>query len=120
MEQPDLFAAPAIVHDVARVGPQGQPLPPINGATPAARHASYTGAVHATQARGEKVAALLQLLTNHGPLTLNECADRTGWPLSSICSLKSAIEDQLEPDGFDIQDWGEGRVTKRTRWRVRR
>lgn len=92
---------------------------PFQGSTRSSKHASWTGSVHATKARGEKVVALRQLLRNHGPMTLNEAAVITGWPLSSICSLKAAITDELEPDGFDVQDWGDGRTTKRTRWKFR-
>lgn len=82
-------------------------------------HSSWIGAVRATQGRGEKVEALRQLFRNHGPMTLNEAAHLTGWPLSSICSLKSAIEDELEPCGYDLVSWGTGKATKRTQWRWR-
>lgn len=70
--------------------------------------------------RGQKIVALRQLIDHHGPFTLNECASITGWPLSSICSLKDAIKDELERDGYQIIDWGEGRTTQRTRWKIKR
>ena len=110
------FSVPTV--DVTRESPQGEPLPPINGRTIAARHASFTGAVHACHARGEKLVALRQLLTHHGPLTINEVAAITGWPLSSVCSLKSALPDVV-PDGFEVVEWRAGKATKRTRWIIR-
>jgi hypothetical protein len=81
--------------------------------------ASFSGAIQALQGRGEKVTALRQLIGNHGPLTLNDCAAITGWPLSSICSLKAAIDDELEADGHEIIQW-DGKTTRRTRWRMKR
>lgn len=97
---------------------EGPPVP-FSGRTRETRHASYTGAVHATLARGEKVAALLQLVRNHGPITMQEIAGVTGWPISSVCSLLDAVRDELETDGFERVEWSDGRTTKRTRWRVR-
>lgn len=93
---------------------------PFSGETKVAAHSSHTGAVHATKARGEKVEALRQLLRNHGPLTFNEIAAITGWPISSVCSLKSAIKHEVQEDGFDEQRWGDGTTTRRTRWRLKR
>lgn len=111
------FTVPAV--DPREVSATGK-LPPVSGTTPQARHSSYTGAVHALEARGEKVEALRQLLLHHGPLTLNDCADRLRWPLSSVCSLKAALGDQVVPDGSELVAWGEGKSTRRTRWKVNR
>jgi hypothetical protein len=108
------FAAP--LADVQQVGPTGAPH---QGSSQLPAHASYTGAVLANKGRGEKVEALRQLLTHHGPLTLNECAVITGWPLSSICSLKSALGDQVVAVDLETQTWDDGRTTRRTRWGIR-
>lgn len=111
------FAEP--VADVRRVSPVGQPLPPINGTTPRSRHASYTGAVHAAETRSANIVVLRQLWRE--PRTLNDIHVITGLPLSSVCSLKSAIENELEEVDHEVIDWGPGRkATKRTRWQLKR
>lgn len=94
-------------------------LPPINGSTPMARHASYTGAVHALESRTANILTLRQLWRE--PLTINEVSTISGLPVSSVCSLKAAIADELEAVDFHIVHWGDGhRDTKRTRWRIKR
>jgi len=104
--------------DVGQVGPTGEPLPPINGRSLQSRHASYTGAVHAAETRSANITALCQLWRE--PRTINEIQVITGLPLSSVCSLKSAIEDELEEVDYEVIDWGPHRKpTKRTRWRIR-
>jgi hypothetical protein len=110
------FALP--LADVARVSASGSPVP-FQGEGPLPTHASYTGAVLARRGRGEKVEALRQLLTHHGPLTLNECSVITGWPLSSICSLKAALGDLVIAVDLETQSWDDGRTTRRTRWAIR-
>jgi hypothetical protein len=44
----------------------------------------------------------------------------TGYPLSSVCSLKALIADELEEVDHEIMTWGNGKTTKRTRWRGKR
>jgi hypothetical protein len=95
------------------------PTPPFRGVTSTARHASYTGAVHAMRARGEKISAFFQLVKNHGPLTMQDAAAVLKYPLASVCSMKATLERLLEPDGHELVEWGDGRRTRRTRWRVR-
>jgi len=93
-------------------------LPPINGRTVKARHASYTGAVHALKSRSANLVALRQLWRE--PRTLNEISVLSGLPVSSVCSLKKALEDELEVVDFETIEWGSGRrATKRCRWRLR-
>jgi hypothetical protein len=100
---------------------------PISGNTPQSRHASWTGARHATRSMGAKMQALLQLLEHHGAKTDQEIAQITGWPLSSVCSSRNNLVRyaemyggfQIVPDGFDTMEWGPGDVTRRTRWVVR-
>lgn len=90
------------------------------GQTAISQQASLSGAVHALKSRGEKVEALRQLLTSHGPLTLNEIAAITKWPVSSVCSLKKCLGAVVEADSVETVDWGDGRTTTRTRWIIRR
>jgi hypothetical protein len=100
MEQPDLFSAP------------------INGKTPQSRHASWTGARHAEETRSANIVALRQLW--HEPRTMNEIAAITGLPITSVCSLKAAIEDELVFVDYEVIEWGTGRrSTKRSRWQIR-
>lgn len=117
MEQPGLnFARP--IADVSTTSPAGESLPPIAGATVQARHASYTGAVHAAEARSANIVALRQLWRE--PRTINEIATITRLPVSSVCSLKSAIAGELEFVDYELVEWGDGRrPTKRSRWRLR-
>src|SRR5262249_739988 len=92
--------------------------PPINGRTPQSRHSSWTGAVHAAEARSANMTALRQLWRE--PRTMNEVSAITGLPMSSVCSLKSAIEDELEVVDMIPIEWGPGRrATKRCRWRLK-
>ena len=92
-------------------------LPPINGTTLKARHASYTGAVSALKARSANLVALRQLWRE--PRTINEISAITGLPVSSVCSLKKALEAELEIVDFETVEWSHGRTTKRCRWRLR-
>lgn len=97
------------------------PMPaPYQGTSRESRAASYSGAVHAMKGRGEKVAALRQLLKNHGPLTFNAVSAITGWPIASVCSLKDALGDEVEAQGVELVDWGSGRTTRRMQWGIRR
>ena len=105
--------------DVRQVGPTGERLAPFRGRSVMSRHTSYTGALHATEARSANILTLRQLWTV--PRTMNEIAAISGLPLSSVCSLKSAIEDDLEEIDMEVIEWGDGRrPTKRTRWRIKR
>ena len=93
-------------------------LPPINGTTLKARHASYTGAVSALKSRSANLTALRQLWRE--PRTLNEISVLSGLPVSSVCSLKAALEAELEIVDWEVVEWGEGRrPTKRCRWRLK-
>ncbi len=99
MDQPDLFS------------------PPINGLTPKSRHASWTGAQHAAETRSANIVALRQLWRE--PRTMQSVAILSGLPLSSVCSLKAAIGDELEAVGFEPVEWHTGRPTKRTLWQLK-
>lgn len=105
--------------DLRAVGQRGETLAPFQGKTAQTAHASWTGAVHATEARSANLTMLRQLWRE--PRTMNEIAEISGLPLSSVCSLKSSIEDELEEVDFEIKHWGDGKPdTKRTRWRLKR
>ena len=102
--------------DPQTTSPTGEPLPPVNGTTRLSRHASYTGAVSASETRSANIVALRQLWRE--PRTINEIAAITGLPVSSVCSLKAALD--LEAVGLEPVEWGDGRcATKRTLWRLR-
>lgn len=97
---------------------RGEPLPPVQGSGPLSRHASWTGALKAQETRSANIVALRQLWRQ--PLTINEAAAILRLPVSSICSLKSAIESELEEVDHEIVTWGRGRkATKRTRWQLK-
>ena len=93
-------------------------LPPINGRTPLSRDSSYSGAVHAAETRSANIWTLRQLWRE--PLTINDVAALAHLPVSSVCSLKAAIHDELEEVDQELIMWGDGRRhTKRTRWRLK-
>jgi hypothetical protein len=95
-----------------------EPLPTYyQGRTDTSRRASRSGAVHALKGRGEKVATYLQLLRNHGPMTDQDVAAITRWPLASVNSIRASLGDQIVECG-DVPSPVRGWVT-RTRWGVR-
>jgi hypothetical protein len=110
------FSAPTA--DTRSVSPTGQSLPPINGTTTRSRHASYTGAISAQETRSANIVALRQLWRQ--PLTINAVAAITGLPVSSVCSLKAALGEELVAVDFELVEWGPHRkATKRTRWQLK-
>lgn len=106
--------------DPAAVSPTGEVRPPFRGSNTQTAHASWTGARAVVHTWAAKQSAYLQLLAAGGSLTDNEAAALLRWPLSSVCSTRNAVIERLETDGFDLQDWGEGKTTRRTRWRIKR
>lgn len=125
------FGLPPV--DPARVGPTGRPLdpPPIAGRSLQSRHASATGASAVVHTWAWRQSAYLQLMRQAGPLTDHEAAAVLKLPLSSINSVRGALEKRarthkLPPvfvaDGFDehrfVDPGGSPRVTRRTRWRL--
>lgn len=93
------------------------PSAPFQGSCATAIQASKSGAVYATKARSAKIQALLQLWKE--PRTMNEIQAITQWPLSSVCSLKDCIADQLVAVDQETVTWDDGRTTQRTRWSVK-
>jgi hypothetical protein len=106
------FDAPVV--DVRQVSPVGPSLPPFQRGS----HSSWTGAVAAQETRSANISALRQLWLE--PRTINDLAAITGLPVSSVCSLKAALKDELELVDYESVAWGPGRrSTKRARWRLR-
>lgn len=91
---------------------------PFSGTISASRHASWTGAQAAQVRRRGTTARYLALLRAEGPLSDHEAARRLKCGLSSLCSIRNGIRALLEPAGFDTAEFG-GRVTRRTKWRIR-
>lgn len=91
---------------------------PIHGVTAESRASSTTGAACAEETRSRNIVRMRVLWkTAH---TLNEMADLMGLPITSICSLKSALEAALTFDSYEHVDHGPQRkATKRKRWRLR-
>lgn len=112
----DLCDTPVV--DPREIGPTGASLPPIEGRTVQARHASYTGALYAHEKRHTQHAQLREAW--RVPRTLNEAADATGIPLASVCRRKAELESELVFVEFQTIDHGPGkRTTKRARWQLR-
>ncbi len=97
--------------------PFAEPLPPFQGRSPRARHASLSGAVCAARTRSANMQRLRDLWQE--PHTLNEVAALSGLPLTSVCSLKANLEDQLEVYDYAVIEWPHRMPTKRCRWRLR-
>lgn len=116
MEQPDLdFTGTG----AARVS---EPFPPHQGKTPLTRETSYSGAVHAAETRSVNIWKLRQLWRE--ALTINDVAALAHLPVSSVCSLKAAMQEELEEIDKEMIIWqrldGRKRTTFRARWRLKR
>lgn len=66
--------------------PYAQGLPFAAGS-----HESHQAAVKAAASRGAKTEAYLRLLARRGPLTDHEVRASTGWPLSSVNSIRNGV-----------------------------
>lgn len=93
---------------------------PFQGATPASRHASWTGAEAAAVTRMAKTARYIAVVKAAGSegITDHLAAERTGLPLQSINSIRNALKplvvDARNPERVERVDT---RVTLRTRWK---
>lgn len=58
----------------------------------AGSHESYQAAVRATETRETKTRAYLRLLAKRGPSTDHEVRAVTGWPLSSVNSIRNGAK----------------------------
>lgn len=101
---------------------------PYQGRTVESRATSASGAACALDGRKDKTARYLALLTAWGSLTDQRVAELTGWPLSSVNSirggiLKRAREKQLPapivPAGVqEVPRGNRGKKTTRTKWKL--
>lgn len=109
--QGELFAP------VAPVNPKRESVAPFRLGS----HSSWTGAQsQSLPIWSEKQSALLQMIDNGQPLTRNQLALFLHWPLSSVCSVLASVRDKLEVVDYETYDWGNGKKTKRERFRIRR
>lgn len=94
-----------------------QPDPAFyRGSTARTRATSASGAIRALEDRATKVATVRRLWAQ--PHTIQEIASISGFPISSICSLKKCLDGELvEVDAVE-KLWADGRITKRTRWQL--
>ena len=74
-------------------------LPVAHSAHAIATHHSYEAAVKAMKTRPAKSLRLLELVNKSGTngLTDHELAKATGWPLSSVCSIRNGVRVLLWP-----------------------
>lgn len=68
---------------------------PVKGATPAAKHASATGAAVAGVIRSERMARILAAFSRYQRLTIAGCSTVTGMKEASVCSCWNAMEHKL-------------------------
>lgn len=68
---------------------------PISGRTPAARHASASGAAVQGVIRSQRMAKILAAFSRYQSLTIAGCAVITGMKESSVCSCWNALEHRL-------------------------
>ena len=93
---------------------------PFQGATPASRHASWTGAESAAFTRKAKTARYIAVVKAAGAdgITDHLAAERTGLPLQSINSIRNGlgplVVDADNPERIERPDT---RATVRTRWK---
>lgn len=91
---------------------------PFSGISPIARHHSYEAAKDASETRVTKSLRYLELLKEAGEkgLSDHETAKATGWPLSSVTSIRSGVRCMVTTaDRVDISPYGK----KTTCWKRR-
>lgn len=106
---------------------------PFQGSTPASTHASWTGAQAVQATWTARQSGYLQLLNQAGALNDYDAAALRKCAVSSINSVRNAINRRerdagrsplIVPDGHDphtfVDESGAERHTQRTRWRIRR
>ena len=82
---------------------------PFSGVTPLSRHRSAQAAQHAVRTRATKTLAYLQMLAVAGQdgLSDHQAAQMTGYPLSSICSIRNGCGGLVEAGArVGISPWG--------------
>lgn len=91
--------------------------PPIQGLTPRTVASSASGSVKARESRALKVDRIRRLW--RVPRTMNEIQALSGYPLSSVCSLKACLEHELKEVDQVEHRWPDGTTTFRTRWQLK-
>lgn len=109
--------------DPARVSPAGEPIVYVAGRSPQARHASQQAAAQVKAGRATKTAAYLELLGDQGPMTDHAASLCLRVPLSSVCSIRNAINDRYRQrlDGPRVESVGQAMSPfgkRATVWRV--
>lgn len=92
---------------------------PVSGLTPAARHASASGAQAAGKGQSGRTRAYLRMLAEHGPCNDMEASALLGCYRTSINSIRHALmyAGLVEETGqFDVETFASGRVTRRQRY----
>lgn len=94
------------------------PVTPHRGNTPQARANSLSGAVYAAVGRKGKAKHLLALYAV--PRSMQDIAEISGWPISSVCSLTQNLRDgkAIEEAGQQVKVWPNGSTTTRTTWQA--
>lgn len=99
-----------------------EPEPPIAGTWSSTRQASASGARAVVQTWSHRQSVVLQLLAG-GPKCRQELVGLSGLPINSICSVVGALlkRKEIERTGdCDVHVDGNGKVTERERFRIRR
>lgn len=82
---------------------------PFSGISPIARHHSYEAAKAAAETRVTKSLRYLDLLNKAGErgLSDHETAKMTGWPMSSVTSIRNGCGPLVEPGArVDVSPYG--------------
>lgn len=79
-------------------------------------HTSLKAALSAVEAAPRKRAQLRALYEAHGALSDPEVEMLTGWPRSTICSVRASLMHKLVKDGTAKSKWGKDC----DRWRLAR
>lgn len=86
------------------------------GSTEASRASSASGARAALVDRKQKVDVVRRIW--RAPYTMQQVAQISGFPLTSICSIKACLSRELEAVDTVEKLWTDGRITTRTVWQL--
>jgi hypothetical protein len=92
-------------------------VPVAPSASRLAKHASWTGAVSASERVGRQALALLTLYRQVGPLTDRAAAEQLGLERSSICARRNELIRRGLVQAIDLVKTD--RRTRNTRWGLR-
>lgn len=86
------------------------------GSTARSTATSASGAHAALVDRRRKIDTLRRLWAQ--PLTIQDMATISGFPIASVCSLKKCLSAELEEVEVVEKVWSDGRITRRMRWQI--